>query len=45
MGKTLSQVKENIWKEINEDMGEIWPSIQIIFEPKELFERLTEAIE
>lgn len=45
MGKTLKLVKENIWKTINEDMGEIWPSIQIIFEQKELFERSIEAIE
>jgi len=32
MRNTLAQVKENIWKRINEDMIEIWPSIQIIFE-------------
>jgi len=34
MGKKLAQVKENIWKTINEDMGEICPSIQIILEQK-----------
>lgn len=27
MGKTLAQVKVNIWKAINEDMGEILPSM------------------
>jgi len=27
MGKTLAQVKENMWKTINEDMEEIWASI------------------
>lgn len=45
MGNTLAQVKENIWKRINEAMIEIWPSIQIIFDQKELIEKYSEAIE
>lgn len=45
MGNTLAQVKENILKRINEAMIEIFPSIQIIFEKKELIERSNESIE
>lgn len=32
MGNTLAQGKENIWKQINEDIIDIWTSLQIIFE-------------
>lgn len=45
MGNTLAQVKENIWKRIEEAMVEICPYIQIIFEQKELIEISSEAIE
>lgn len=45
MGNTLAQVKENIWNRINEDMIDIWRSIQIIFEQQELIQRSNEAIE
>jgi len=38
MGNTLAQVKETIWKRINEEMEDIWSSIQIIFEQQELIE-------
>jgi len=41
----LAQVKVTIWKRINEDIVDIWPSIQIIFEQQELIERSNEAIE
>jgi len=45
MGNTLAQVKEIFWKQINDDIIVIWPSIQIIFEQHEQIERSNEAIE
>lgn len=41
---TLRIVKELIWNNIINDMNEIWPRIQIIFEKKELVEKAIEAI-
>lgn len=44
MAQTIAQGKENIWREINETMTEIWPSIEIIFEQEELVQRSKEVI-
>lgn len=43
-GNTLGRVKDIIWNNIINGMNEIWPSIQIIFEQKELVEKDREAI-
>lgn len=40
----MAQAKETIWMNILDSMNEIWPSIQIIFEAKELIEKATETI-
>ena len=44
IGQTLAKSKENIWMNILDSINEIWPSIQIIFEKKELIEKATETI-
>jgi len=44
-GHHISTSEGNIWKRINEDTGEILPSIQIILEQQDLIERSNEAIE
>jgi DNA gyrase/topoisomerase IV subunit A len=31
-GKTLAEVKDNVWTEITKSINEIWPMIQIMFE-------------
>jgi hypothetical protein len=31
-GKTLAEVKENVWTDITKSINEIWPMIQIMFE-------------
>lgn len=45
MVQTIVQAKENIWVEINEDMTEILPSIEIISEQEDLVKRSKEVIE
>ena len=40
----MGQVKEIIWADIMESLNEIWPSIQIIFEQKELIQKANEFI-
>jgi len=40
----LAQAKETIWMGILDSINEIWPSIQIIFEHKELIEKFGETI-
>jgi hypothetical protein len=44
-GKTLAEVKENVWKDIIKSINEIWPMIQIMFEQNELVQRSQQAIE
>jgi len=44
IGNTLRRVKEIIWHNIINGMNEIWSTIQIIFEHKELVEKDKEAI-
>jgi hypothetical protein len=44
-GKTLAEVKENVWEDITKSMNEIWPMIQIMFEQNELVLRSKQAIE
>jgi len=41
---SLGRVKEIIWHNIIDGMNEIWPSVQIIFEQKELVEKAKESI-
>jgi hypothetical protein len=44
-GKTLDEVKENVWTDITMSINEIWPMIQIMFEQNELVQRSKQAIE
>jgi DNA gyrase/topoisomerase IV subunit A len=44
-GKTLAEVKENVWTDITKSINEIWPMIQIMFEQNELLHRSKQAIE
>jgi hypothetical protein len=44
-GKTLAEVKENVWTDIIKSINEIWPMIQIMFEQNELVHRSQQAIE
>jgi hypothetical protein len=44
-GKTLAEVKENVWTDITKSINEIWPMIQIMFEQNELVLRSKQAIE
>jgi hypothetical protein len=44
-GKTLAEVKENVWNDITKSINEIWPMIQIMFEQNELVQRSKQAIE
>jgi hypothetical protein len=44
-GKTLAEVKENVWTDITKSINEIWPMIQIMFEQNELVQRRKQAIE
>jgi hypothetical protein len=44
-GKTLAEVKENVWTDITKSINEIWPMIQIMFEQNELVQRSKQAIE
>jgi ribosomal protein S3AE len=44
-GKTLAEVKENVWTDITKSINEIWPMIQIMFEQNELLQRSKHAIE
>ena len=43
-GKTLAEVKESVWMDINKSMNEIWPMIQIMFDQNELVQRSQQAI-
>jgi hypothetical protein len=43
-GKTLAEVKENVWTNITKSINEIWPMIQIMFEKNELVQRSKQAI-
>jgi ribosomal protein S3AE len=45
VGKTLAEVKENVWTDITKSINEIWPMIQIMFEKNELVQRRKRAIE
>jgi hypothetical protein len=45
VGKTLVEVKENVWRDITKSINEIWPMIQIIFEQNEFLQRRKQAIE
>jgi hypothetical protein len=38
-GKTLAEVKENVWMDITKSINEIWPMVQIMFEQNELVQR------
>jgi hypothetical protein len=44
-GKTLFEVKDDVWTYITKSMNEIWPMIQIMFEQNELVQRSKQAIE
>lgn len=44
IGTPLAQVKQIIWDNIINEMKEIWPYIQIMFEQKELGEKANTAI-
>jgi hypothetical protein len=44
-GKTLAEVKENVWIDITKSINEIRPMIQIMFEQNELVQRSKQAIE
>jgi DNA gyrase/topoisomerase IV subunit A len=44
-GKTLAEVKENVWTDITKSINEIWPMIQIMFEKNDLVHRRKQAIE
>jgi len=44
IGHTLDHAKEIIWNNIIEEIDEIWPCIQIIFEQKELMEKEKQTI-
>jgi hypothetical protein len=44
-GKTLAEVKENVWTYITKSINEIWPMIQIMFEQNKLVQRSKQAIE
>lgn len=44
IGNTRGRVKEIIWHKLLDRMNEIWPSIQIIFQKKQLVEKAKEAI-
>jgi hypothetical protein len=43
-GKTLAEVKENVWMDITKSINEIWPMVQIMFEQNELVQRSKQAI-
>jgi hypothetical protein len=45
VGKTLVEVKENVWMDITKSINEIWPMVQIMFEHNELVQRSKQAIE
>jgi hypothetical protein len=44
-GKTLAEVKENIWMDISISINKIWPMLQIMFEQHELVLRIRQAID
>jgi DNA repair exonuclease SbcCD ATPase subunit len=44
-GKTLVEVKENVWMDITKSINEIWPMVQIMFEQNELVQRRKQSIE
>jgi hypothetical protein len=44
-GKTLAEVKENVWTDITKSINEIWPMIQIMFEQNELVQRRKQVVE
>lgn len=39
ISQIIGEAKENIWLNINESIIELWPSIEIIFEQKELLHK------
>jgi len=39
----LTKAKNNIWKNINANITDMWPSIQVIFEQEELVHRVKVA--
>jgi ElaB/YqjD/DUF883 family membrane-anchored ribosome-binding protein len=45
VGKTLAEVKENVWMDITISINEIWPMVQIMFERNKLVQRSRQAIE
>jgi hypothetical protein len=45
VGKTLAEVKENVWMDITKSINEIWPMVQIMFEQNELVQRRKNVIE
>lgn len=45
IGNKLGLAKEILWEEITEEIKEIWPSIKIIFNQKDLLEKAQEAVE
>jgi hypothetical protein len=44
-GKTLAEVKENVWMDITKSINEIWPMVQIMFEQNKLVQRRKQTIE
>jgi hypothetical protein len=45
VGKTLVEVKENVWMDITKSINEIWPMVQIMFEQNELVQIRKQLIE
>jgi len=45
IGNKLGLAKEILWEEITEAIKDIWPSIKIIFNNKDLLEKSQEAVE
>lgn len=43
--KPLSQEKQQLWANIINSVNDIWPSVQVIFEQKDLIKEATEAIQ
>jgi len=41
----LAQAKQQLWANIINSVNDIWPSIQVIFEQKDLIKEATEAIQ
>ena len=41
----MAQAKQQLWANIIESINDIWPSIQVIYEQKDLLKEAREAIQ